>query len=60
MYYTISGYNWAGNQTCFTVQAATEEEAETKFLKAIGGGEVNEIIDSFTEKEYKTKCENNL
>ena len=55
MYYIISGWDNKGNQIVETHKALSETQACAMFISSIGGGEVNEILDTITDEEYEAE-----
>ena len=53
MYYLISGWDNKGNQIVEYHFGNNETEAEQSFIKSIGGGEVNEILDTISDQDYE-------
>lgn len=53
MYYLISGWDDKGNQIVEYHFGNTQAEAEQSFITSIGGGEVNEILDTIIDQEYE-------
>ena len=52
MLYVISGWDDAGNQIIEVHKANSASEAEAMFIESIGGGEVNEILDTINDEIY--------
>jgi hypothetical protein len=53
MYYLISGWDDNGNQIVEYHFGNTQTEAEQSFIESIGGGEVNEILDTISNQDYE-------
>lgn len=53
MYYLISGWDDKGNQLVEYHFGNTQAEAEQTFLESIGGGEINEILDTISDQDYE-------